>query len=30
MSVRELGKENVYLAEEYGVDDCEGQLEENL
>jgi hypothetical protein len=29
MSVRELGKENVCLAEECGVDDCEGQLEEN-
>ena len=25
MSVRELGKGNVCLAEECGVDDCEGQ-----
>jgi hypothetical protein len=29
MSARELGKGNVCLAEECGVDDCEGQLEEN-
>ncbi len=29
MSVRELGKGNICLAEEWGVDDCEGQLEEN-
>ncbi len=29
ISVRELGKGNVCLAEECGVDDCEGQLEEN-
>jgi hypothetical protein len=30
MSARELGKGNVYLAEECGVDDCEGQLEEKF
>jgi hypothetical protein len=29
MSVRELGKGNISLAEECGVDDCDGQLEEN-
>ncbi len=29
MSVHELGKGNISLAEECGVDDCEGQLEEN-
>ncbi len=29
MSVCELGKGHVCLAEECGVDDCEGQLEEN-
>jgi hypothetical protein len=29
MSAPELGKENVSLAEECGVDDCDGQLEEN-
>ncbi len=29
MSVHELGKGNVSLAEECGVDDCDGQLEEN-
>jgi hypothetical protein len=29
MSVHELGKENVCLAQECGVDDREGQLEEN-
>jgi hypothetical protein len=29
MSACELGKGNVSLAEEYGVDDCDGQLEEN-
>jgi hypothetical protein len=29
MSACELGKGNVCLVEEYGVDDCEGQLEEN-
>ncbi len=28
MSAHELGKGNVFLAEECGVDDCEGQLEE--
>jgi hypothetical protein len=30
MSVHELRKGNVSLAEECGVDDCYGQLEENL
>ncbi len=29
MSASELGKGNVCVAEECGVDDCEGQLEEN-
>jgi hypothetical protein len=29
MSARELGKGNINLVEECGVDDCEGQLEEN-
>jgi hypothetical protein len=29
MSARELGKGNVCLLEECGVDDCEGKLEEN-
>ncbi len=29
MSAHELGKGNVSLAEECGVHDCEGQLEEN-
>ncbi len=29
MSARELGKGNISLAKEFGVDDCEGQLEEN-
>jgi hypothetical protein len=29
MSTRELGKGNVCLAEECGVDDCWGQLEKN-
>jgi hypothetical protein len=29
MSVRKLGKGNVRLVEEYGVEDCDGQLEEN-
>ncbi len=29
MSARELGKGNVSVAEECGVDDCEGELEEN-
>ncbi len=29
MSARELGKGNISLAEECGVDDCDGQLEEN-
>ena len=29
MSAHELGKGNISLAEECGVDDCEGQLEEN-
>ncbi len=29
MSAHELGKENVCLAEECGVDDCDGQLEED-
>ncbi len=29
MSAHELGKENVCLAEECSVNDCEGQLEEN-
>ncbi len=28
MSARELGKGNVSLAEECGVEDCDGQLEE--
>jgi hypothetical protein len=30
MSARELGKGNVSVAEECGVDNCEGELEENL
>jgi hypothetical protein len=30
MSARELGKENVCVAEEFGVDNSEGGLEENL
>jgi hypothetical protein len=30
MSAPELGKENVCLAQEWGVDDCEGQLEKKL
>jgi hypothetical protein len=29
MSARELGKGNISLAEECGVDDCDGQLEDN-
>ncbi len=29
MSGHELGGGNVFVAEECGVDDCEGQLEEN-
>jgi hypothetical protein len=29
MSARELGKENISVAEECGVDNCEGGLEEN-
>jgi hypothetical protein len=29
MSAHELGKGNVSLAEECGVDDCDGQLEDN-
>ena len=29
MSARELGKGNVSVAEECGVDNCEGELEEN-
>jgi hypothetical protein len=30
MSGHELGEGNVCVAEECGVDDCEGELEENL
>jgi hypothetical protein len=29
MSGHELGEGNVWVAEECGVDDCEGQFEEN-
>ncbi len=29
MSGRELGEGNVYVAEDCGVDDCDGQLKEN-
>jgi hypothetical protein len=29
MSGHELGEGNVYVAEECGVDDCEGELEKN-